>query len=85
MTAPDLRTDLSALSDHEIMMNLWLTVIMAIDEMEIDPDLCQQELLGAAGNSTSATTTLAAIMRETETRIGIKQTGPGMFEFVRRM
>ena len=67
MTAP-----LDTLTDRDLLLNLYVTIIMAIEVTDIDPDACQQQILQDVTPSvTEYTATLTEIMAEVERRLEI--------------
>jgi len=67
LTAP-----LDTLTDRDLLLNLYVTIIMAIEVTDIDPDACQQQILQDVTPSvTEYTATLTEIMAEVERRLEI--------------
>ncbi|MFN7224439.1 MAG: hypothetical protein ACK4MS_10510 [Paracoccaceae bacterium] len=69
-------TSLSTLTDRDLLLNLYVSVIMAIEMTDTDPDACDQQLLRADAEPsvTDHTATLSEIMAEVEARLGIDET-----------
>ncbi|XAI95575.1 hypothetical protein [Nostoc phage Nsp-JY21] len=67
MTAP-----LTTLSDRDLLLNLYVSVMMAIEVTDTDPDTCLQQILQVAQPQvTDHTATLTEIMAEVERRLDI--------------
>lgn len=81
----DQHQTLHDLSDRDLIANLWLTVVMIAEDMQIDPAACEQTLIRMEQSADDMTdsTTLSALLNEAQRRIGLQQTGPGQFEPLR--
>lgn len=67
-----MKASLTTLTDRDLLLNLYVTVIMAIEFTDIDPDLCQQQILqDVEPCATEYSATLAEIMAEVERRLEI--------------
>lgn len=67
MTAP-----LTTLTDRDLLLNLYVSLIMAIEVTDIDPEACQQQLLQDVEPSvTQNSATMAELMAEVERRLKI--------------
>lgn len=62
---------LSTLTDRDLLLNLWLTVMLLSDDADIHLDLCQQPLLrdGQSPDNDSPSVTLAQLLAETQSRL----------------
>lgn len=71
MSAP-----LTALTDRDLMLNLYVSVVMAIELTNTDPEACQQQILKADADwsVTDHMATLDQILAEVERRLGIDST-----------
>lgn len=68
--------DLTTLSDEDIMLNLYLTVVMAIEVTEADPDKVLMSVSRATDTEITVeeTATLQDLMAEVERRLDIDTT-----------
>lgn len=62
---------LATLTDRDLLLNLWLTVMLLSDDADINLDLCQQPLLrdGQSPDPDSPPVTLDQLLAETQSRL----------------
>ena len=62
---------LATLTDRDLLLNLWLTVMLLSDELGIAPDMCHHPLLrdGHSPDNDSPSITLAQLLAETQSRL----------------
>lgn len=62
---------LATLTDRDLLLNLWLTVMLLTDEIDVGPDECEQPLLrdGQSPDPNSPLVTLAQLITETASRL----------------
>lgn len=68
MTAP-----LTTLTDRDLLMNLWLTILMLNQAIGIETEECEQTLLrdGQEPQADAPVITLAQLMAEVESRLNL--------------
>lgn len=64
---------LASLTDRDLLLNLWLTVLVLAEASKIDVATCEQTLLRDGQNPQldAPAATLADLLHETETRLGL--------------
>lgn len=66
---------LEALTDRDLLLNLYLTLTMVIEDLDIDAASCMQQLvMEQEPHITDDVVTLEQIMADLERRLGIENT-----------
>jgi hypothetical protein len=76
-----MTTPLATLTDRDLLLNLYVSVVMAIHATDTDPDACEQQILKADSDQsvTDHIASLTEIMTEVEIRLNINADETSIF------